>query len=217
MKLCDVFPDGTSALVSRGTLDLTFRDGGSRPPARLVPGQEYDVELDLDACAFASAPGNTLPGQRRRGRLAQHRRPARARGADRARGLGGAAAAGGDVPAPSFTPGEEHSSESVEGVGWSITDDVLRRTTSARTRTVSEYDAPHDGRVREDYLGEVSLDRRTWDQAAHAVTTYDLTWPGVAVRVVSTMDVTVTADGLDVAIDTVATLDGEPVSSRSSA
>ena len=184
-------------------------------PARLVPGQEYDVELDLDACAFAWAPGNTL-----RVSVA---------GADWPNTVAPPAPVvltvhegsvelpllEGTFPAPSFTPGEEHSSESVEGVGWSITDDVLRRAPLARTRTVSEYDAPHDGRVREDYLGEVSLDRRTWDQAAHAVTTYDLTWPGVAVRVVSTMDVTVTADGLDVAIDTVATLDGEPVSSRS--
>ena len=32
VKLCDVFPDGTSALVSRGTLDLAFRDGGARAP-----------------------------------------------------------------------------------------------------------------------------------------------------------------------------------------
>ena len=60
VKLCDVFPDGTSALVSRGTLDLAFRDGvhGRRPP--LVPGQEYDVVVDLDACAYEWAPGNRL-------------------------------------------------------------------------------------------------------------------------------------------------------------
>ena len=34
VKLCDVFPDGTSALVTRGTLDLAFRDGvhGPRRP-----------------------------------------------------------------------------------------------------------------------------------------------------------------------------------------
>ena len=34
VKLCDVFPDGTSALVSRGTLDLEFRDGDERRAAR---------------------------------------------------------------------------------------------------------------------------------------------------------------------------------------
>ena len=30
VKLCDVFPDGTSALVSRGSLDLAFRVGRAR-------------------------------------------------------------------------------------------------------------------------------------------------------------------------------------------
>ena len=31
VKLCDVFPDGTSALISRGSLDLAFRDGVHAP------------------------------------------------------------------------------------------------------------------------------------------------------------------------------------------
>ena len=52
MKLCDVFPDGTSALVTRGTLDLAYRDGVHGSPSPLVPGEEYDVEIELDACAY---------------------------------------------------------------------------------------------------------------------------------------------------------------------
>ena len=86
---------------------------------------------------------------------------------------------------------------------------MLRRTTYARTHTVSEYDTPHDGRAREDYLGEVSVDRRTYEQQAHAVTTFDLTWPEAAVQVRSTMDVSITGAGIDVEIETVATLDGD--------
>ena len=40
VKLCDVFPDGTSALITRGSLDLAFRDGVHAPavPSPLVPG-----------------------------------------------------------------------------------------------------------------------------------------------------------------------------------
>ena len=60
VKLCDVFPDGTSALVSRGTLDLAFRDGVHGSPSPLVPGHEYDVVVDLDACAYEWSPGNRL-------------------------------------------------------------------------------------------------------------------------------------------------------------
>ena len=60
VKLCDVFPDGTSALVARGTVDLALRDGVHGTPTPLEPGREYDVVLDLDACAYSWAPGNRL-------------------------------------------------------------------------------------------------------------------------------------------------------------
>jgi predicted acyl esterase len=36
VKLCDVFPDGTSALVTRGILNLTHR-GSHETPEPLVP------------------------------------------------------------------------------------------------------------------------------------------------------------------------------------
>ena len=62
VKLCDVFEDGTSALVTRGSLDLAYRAGvhAATPPQPLVPGEVYDVELELDACAYAFAPGQLL-------------------------------------------------------------------------------------------------------------------------------------------------------------
>ena len=60
VKLCDVFPDGTSALVSRGSLDLTFRTGVHDAPSPLTPGEVYDVEVVLDACAYEWAPGQKL-------------------------------------------------------------------------------------------------------------------------------------------------------------
>ena len=214
VKLCDVFPDGTSALVARGTVDLTFRDGLHGTPSALVPGHEYDVELDLDACAYEWTPGNRLrvsvAGADWPNTIAP---PAPVRLTVHA-GSVSLALLEGSFPAPVFTAGESHSAESLEGVGWSIEDDVLRRTTTARTHTVSEYDTPYDGRAREDYLGAVTVDRRTWEQSAHAVTTFDLAWPDTEVRVVSTMDISITRAGLDVAIDTVASLDGEPVSHR---
>ena len=58
-KLCDVFPDGTSALVSRGTLNLTGRNGFTAPEP-LVPGEVYDVEIELDACAYSFDEGQRM-------------------------------------------------------------------------------------------------------------------------------------------------------------
>jgi hypothetical protein len=120
----------------------------------------------------------------------------------------------GEFPTPSFEPGEEHSSESAEGVGWTITDDVLARVTTARTLSDSSYPTPYDGSAHERYAGEVSVDRRSFAQRAEADTTFELSWPGVDVEVRSTMSLEVRAATYDVEIETWATLDGSEVSRR---
>ena len=91
---------------------------------------------------------------------------------------------------------------------------MLARTTTARTVSVSEYETPYDGRALEDYRGEVSVDRRTFAQRAHADTTYELSWPGVDIRVHSVMDIDIVDGRVDVVIDTWAWRDGQEVSHR---
>jgi uncharacterized protein len=201
VKLCDVFPDGTSALITRGTVDLA---DVSSP-----------VDLLLDACAYELDPGHVL-------RLS-------VAGADWPNTIAPPApltltVSGGslDLPLwtdsgvapPAFAPGAEHASEDGSDVTWAITRDVLRRTTTATTHVVSSYDIPGDGTALEDYRGEVGVDRRTFAQWADATTTYALTWPGVDVRVVSTLRVDVTAEGYDVVIVADAFDGGEPFGHR---
>jgi uncharacterized protein len=214
VKLCDVFPDGTSALVARGTLDLAFRDGVHGNPAPLEPGREYDVLVDLDACAYAFAPG-----QRLRVSVA---------GADWPNTVAPPAPVGltvhagtvelpllhGEQPESSFAPGADRSAESNDGVTWEITSDVLARTTTARTRSCTTYPTPYDGHALEDYRGEVSVDRRSFAQRAHADTRFELHWPDVDVALRSVMDVAVTGDGIEVAIDLWAHRDGGQVAHR---
>jgi len=214
VKLCDVFPDGPSALVSRGTLNLAYRDGVHGAPKPFVPGEVYDVVVQLDACAYAFSPGQTL-----RVSVA---------GSDWPNTVAPPAPVtitvhsasielpllDGHFPAPSFTPGAEHSSESARGVTWAIHDDVVAGSTEAITRQVSEYPTPYDGSARESYFGRVSVDRHTFDQHAHAQAVYDLTWPDVAIQVRSVMDVEVTADGYDVRISVHAVDGGEEFGHR---
>ena len=215
VKLCDVFPDGTSALVSRGTVDLAYRDGVHGSPSPLVPGREVEVEVVLDACAYQWAPGNTL-----RVSVA---------GADWPNTIAPPAPLSltlrtaslslpfldGEFPVPTFGLGAENSSESTDGVGWSIHHDVLTRTTTATTRTDSRYSTPYGGTAHELYLGEVSVDTRTFAQRAHATTVFDLTWPGIDITVRSTMTVEVTSTAYDVSIWTQAVLDSGSISERS--
>lgn len=215
VKLCDVFPDGASALVARGSLDLGFRDGLHRRPRPVVPGEEITVTVELDACAY-----QWLPGQRLRVSLA---------GADWPNTVAPpapvtltVAAASlslpvleGAHPQAAFAPGRERSSETLDGTGWEIADDVLRRRTTARTLSESRYAIPHEGRAREHYVGEVAVDRRSFAQTVDAATTFELQWPEGEVRVTSELHMDIGAVGFDVRITTTADLGPERIHERS--
>ena len=213
VKLCDVFPDGTSALVTRGSLDLAFRHGSE--PAPLVPGEQFDVDLLLDACAYRADPGHLL-------RIS-------VAGSDWPNTIAPPAPVTLSVhegsvelplwpdetgEPPVFTPGSPHSSEDAAGVTWSITRDVLRRTTTCAVRVESTAEVHHDGTATEVYAGEVGVDRRTFAQWATAETSFRLTWPGIDVRVVSTLRVDIGVAGYDVVIDADAYDDGEQIGHR---
>jgi hypothetical protein len=214
VKLCDVFPDGTSALVSRGTLDLVYRDGVHGSASPLEPGAVYDVDIVLDACAYSWSPEQTLrvsiagadwpntiapPGPVA---LTVHEASLTLPLLD------------GSFPEPTFEAGAVHSSESAEGVGWEFHHDVLARATTATTRSDSRYATPYEGTARELYLGEVAIDTRTFAQRAHANTVYELSWPGIEVAVRSTMTVEVTPTSYDVSIWTQAVLGRQSISER---
>jgi len=50
-KLCDVFPDGASALVTRGLLNLSHRDS-RETPAPLEPGRPVTVRFELEVTSW---------------------------------------------------------------------------------------------------------------------------------------------------------------------
>lgn len=59
VRLVDVHPDGTAARVSYGVLNLAHRDGNAAPEP-LVPGKDYDLAVELDACGYRFAPGHRI-------------------------------------------------------------------------------------------------------------------------------------------------------------
>jgi hypothetical protein len=58
-RLCDVAPDGSSTLVSRGFLNLCHRNG-SESPEPLTPGERYSVELELRSIGYVVPVGHRL-------------------------------------------------------------------------------------------------------------------------------------------------------------
>jgi putative CocE/NonD family hydrolase len=59
VRLCEVFPDGTSALVTRGLLNLAHRASHEEPSA-LEPGSRYEVSVPLDVAAHFFPAGHRL-------------------------------------------------------------------------------------------------------------------------------------------------------------
>jgi putative CocE/NonD family hydrolase len=50
-KLCDVAPDGTVALITRGYLNVAFRGGYNRPK-ELIPGVRYPLDIEMKATSY---------------------------------------------------------------------------------------------------------------------------------------------------------------------
>src|SRR5262245_18765836 len=59
VRLCDVAPDGSSRLVTRGLLNLTHRTGSAKP-SPLVPGRRESVRVPLEAIAYAFPAGHRI-------------------------------------------------------------------------------------------------------------------------------------------------------------
>jgi uncharacterized protein len=58
-RLCDIWPDGTSHLITRGLLNLTHA-GSDENPEPLTPGERYLVEVKLNSIAYSMPPGHRL-------------------------------------------------------------------------------------------------------------------------------------------------------------
>ena len=59
VRLCDVAPDGTSALVTKGCLNLAHGASGGGP-SPVEPGRVYQVEVELLACAYCFGVGHRM-------------------------------------------------------------------------------------------------------------------------------------------------------------
>jgi uncharacterized protein len=204
VRLCDVFPDGTSALVTRGVLNLTRRDGfGSAEP--LVPGAPYDVEVELEATSW-----RWLPGQRVRVAISGADWPNTVAppGPLTLEILDGELAlpvlAGDSVHPPiELVPGGDAPAGEADGVTWRIEDDVLAGVTRAVIDHGGEYPTPYGG-YREHYSGQVEVDRRTFTQRATARVSFGLDQPDGPISVSSDLEVIADGSHFTVRIDLVA-------------
>jgi predicted acyl esterase len=211
VKLCDLLPDGSSALITRGMLDLRHhgcwpadpRGEVGRGPRPLVPSEWIDVVIDLEATTWALEPGHTL-------RLA---------------------IAGTDwpncwpPPGPltleldtsaielvlpivelsdskhTFAPGSGPTADEADGVEWTIGHDVLARETTVATRYGGTYAGLHGATVTDDYRGTLGVSTCNPALAwARGQSVYAIQWPEGRARAESTLDVRSDETSFDVTI-----------------
>jgi uncharacterized protein len=185
-KLCDVAPDGTSALVTRGILNLTHREGHDRP-APLTAGEPVTVAIELDATSWIWEPGHRLRLDLAGSDFPSSWPPPSAASltVDRAGSVLVLPVLDGPPVAdpPVFAPGEPvaHRPERVQ---WEVIEDVVGR----RRRVQIDHGGVRGSGARDlgyyDRYGgeiEVSLDDPGVARASGG-TVYELSWPEVTVR-----------------------------------
>ena len=213
VKLNDVWPDGTSALVARGLLNLTHRVD---PPAPLVPGEPYEIEVEMEATSWVfpaghsirlSIAGNDWPNTwvppqpvRLTIKSVQMQLPVLPPG-----GAG----------VPEFAAIDEPDRPPVDDVTWSVSHDVLARVTTAQTKYGGTYDARHGGRVTDSYEGQVTVPVTDPSLAtAGGTVRFQIDWPEASVTVESRLQVHSTSNEYFVDIELDAYESGALVAER---
>jgi uncharacterized protein len=189
-KLCDVFPDGSSALVTRAILNLAHHDGFAEPRA-LTPGEPVAVTLELDATSWIWEPGHRLRLDIAGSDFPSSWPPPSAGTltVDRSASTLVLPVLEGDPVAepPVFAPGAPDAHRP-ERVSWTTTEDVIRRE---RSVTIDHGGVRGTGArgldIVDRYGGEivVSIDE-PGNAGASGGTVYELAWPEVRVRTEST-------------------------------
>jgi putative CocE/NonD family hydrolase len=225
VRLIDVAPDGTAALVTKGVLNLTHRHSHT-DPTPLTPGEVYPVTIELDATCWQFAPGHCI-----RLSLAAADFPNSWPSPQPHTGqfhFGGSRPAcvtlpilpaqEPPLPGPAFRPPAPYTPQTVgysDTPIWSVTRDHIAGTAAVRVGT--------SGRTR--VSGTVELARladatATVSEAdpAHAtirgLNQVVLHWPERTIETTARAQIESTATTLHVTIQLAITMDGQPYHSR---
>jgi hypothetical protein len=213
-KLCDVFPDGTSALVTRGLLNLAHRES-STSPKPLEPGRATPVRIELEATSWVFEPGHRIRLSIAGSDWPNVWPPPRAGVLTLERGAlelslpvveGPPAIVEPPVFAPS--PGKDPHAPDEGGeqrTVWRIERDVLGRETRAVVSHGSDYAAEQGARVEERYEGAVGVSTDDPGAAwARASARYVIRWPEADCAAEARLDLRSDADAYHAVVDVIA-------------
>jgi hypothetical protein len=213
-KLCDVFPDGTSALVARGLLNLAHRSS-SEAPEPLVDGQAQDVRVELEATSWVFEPGHRIRLSLAGADWPNIWPPPRPGVLTIDRGSLELSVPVVDGPpsiheAPVFVPSpgkDPHAPEEAGGqpTVWRIERDVLAREARCVVSHGSDYEAEQGAQVEERYEGAVGVSTADPGAAwALASARYVIRWPEADCATEARLELRSDAVAYHVVVDVVA-------------
>jgi predicted acyl esterase len=211
VRLCDVYPDGRSTLVTRGVLNLTHRDSHEHPEAMPVDAfREVSVELEATSWTFD-------PGHRLRLAICGTDWPNTIApptpvtfSLDLAASMLHLPRVDGPSPCapPSLVASTDEPSEPTD-VTWRVERDVLHRETSCVVDHGSTYEET-GVTCTEHYAGRVSVNTDTFAQQVTASASFTLAWPEVTVSSEAQLAVEATSTAFEVDLR-LRCLDGDDV------
>lgn len=225
VKLSDVAPDGRSMLITRGYLDIGFRDtwpvapsARTNRPAPFPVGSWHDIDVELEATAHRLEPGHTLRIAVAAADWPNIWPPSGPAGLELdcdASRLELPVVGPSDHAAPIFAPGP--GPEPVENdVEWAFHHDVLGRTKSVTTRYGGTYQGRCGSVITDEYRGEVAVSLRTPGVAsARGNASFAICWPETKVATIATVTVESDEDEFRLNIDLSAAQDDEDLAARS--
>jgi uncharacterized protein len=219
VRLADVAPDGTTAQVAAGVLNLTHRDSHVWP-APLEAGRVYDVRVPLRAAGYRFAPGHRIRLSVASnsspvlwpspfvGELAIHHGRSRLV-------LPTIPPGAGSLPTPAFKTSPaglvEFGTGSSEPPAWRIVEDVLAGTVTVSTSEADETILPDGTTV---YAAEALEMTASDADPAHARLAnrvdYRLTQDGFRIEVRASGETTSTMTDFRMTVELEVDLDGEP-------
>ncbi len=188
VKLNDVFPDGTSALVTRGLLNLTHR-ASSTAPTPMPLDEPVEVAVELEAAAYRFEPGHRIRLSVAGTDWPNAWPPPTPVTLTVERGSLRLALPVLDGPPPIPEPpafhhrpagSDEDESEADANPIWRLEHDVLARTTTAISEYGDTYRGNHGVTVTDLYQGEVTVSLLDPGRSsARATCRFELAWPEV--------------------------------------
>ena len=225
VKLCDVFPDGTSALVTRGFLNLCHRKSSTNPTA-LTPGRFEDITIEFEATSWVFPVGHKIrlsitgadwpniwsPPQQF---SLQVERQSLELNLSIVEGQGAGTPMFAPVIKPDKTQAIEPTTDTSLPTEWRVERDILRRITTARTSYGGHSSIRDAGTADELYAGEVGVS--TVDPAnswVTATTRYELAWTEATCLVEARLQMNSDTETFQVTIEVDAKLDGVEFAKR---